>query len=162
MARPRVIDEFKVLHAAREVFIAPAASANTREVAEAAGVSRGMLFQRYRTKRRLFFAAMLHSLRAALHPWFPSTLSQTHAPAGAEQIAGAVAARLREPQGVGARARDADVGEVASTLTALPHGNALAAMLSGQGAGTARHCAERAVAVLWRGLDAQPLSGARR
>lgn len=59
MARPRLIDERELLDAARAVFIARGAEATTREVAEAAGVSQAVLFQRYGTKRRLFFAAML-------------------------------------------------------------------------------------------------------
>lgn len=59
MARPRSIDEGQLLAAARDVFVARGANATTREVAEAAGVSQAVLFQRYGTKRRLFFAAML-------------------------------------------------------------------------------------------------------
>ncbi|MFN3945298.1 MAG: TetR/AcrR family transcriptional regulator [Allosphingosinicella sp.] len=59
MARPRTIDEARVLRAAREVFVARGAEATTREVAEAAGISQAVLFQRYGTKKRLFFAAML-------------------------------------------------------------------------------------------------------
>lgn len=59
MGRPRRIDEAAVLEAARAVFLARGAAATTREVAEAAGVSQAVLFQRYRTKRRLYFAALL-------------------------------------------------------------------------------------------------------
>ena len=59
MARPRVIEEARILAAARTVFIAKGAEADTRLVAEAAGVSQAVLFQRYGTKKRLFFASML-------------------------------------------------------------------------------------------------------
>ena len=59
MGRPRSIDERELLRAARAVFVSRGAEATTREVAEAAGVSQTVLFQRYGTKRNLFFAAML-------------------------------------------------------------------------------------------------------
>lgn len=59
MARPRTIDDEQLLRAAREVFISRGAGATTREIAEAGGVSQAVLFQRYGTKERLFFAALL-------------------------------------------------------------------------------------------------------
>ena len=58
MPRPRSIDDATILEAAREVFVAKGASATTRQVAERAGVSEGVLFQRYKTKADLFFAAL--------------------------------------------------------------------------------------------------------
>lgn len=48
-----------MLRAARTVFVRLGVEATTREVAEAAGVSQAMLFQRWGTKKRLYFAAML-------------------------------------------------------------------------------------------------------
>ena len=59
MARPRRTDGERVLRAARALFVARGAQATTREIAEAAGVSQAVLFQRYGTKRKLFFAARM-------------------------------------------------------------------------------------------------------
>jgi len=59
MARPRRIEEETLLEAARVVFIEKGAAATTREIAERAGVSEGLLFQRYHTKADLFFAALV-------------------------------------------------------------------------------------------------------
>ncbi|WP_347342367.1 TetR/AcrR family transcriptional regulator [Brevundimonas albigilva] len=53
------MDEDGILRAARATFVALGASATTRDVADAAGVSQALLFQRWQTKERLFFAAML-------------------------------------------------------------------------------------------------------
>lgn len=58
MARPRRIDNHSLLEAAREVFVEKGPAATTREIAERAGVSEGLLFQRYDTKADLFFAAL--------------------------------------------------------------------------------------------------------
>jgi AcrR family transcriptional regulator len=59
MARPRRIEEETLLEAARTVFVEKGAAATTREIAERAGVSEGLLFQRYHTKADLFFAALV-------------------------------------------------------------------------------------------------------
>jgi AcrR family transcriptional regulator len=59
MARHRTIPDADLLDAARGVFVAKGPGASTREVARRAGVSEGVLFQRYGTKRDLFFAAMM-------------------------------------------------------------------------------------------------------
>ena len=58
MPRPRRIDDATLLAAAREVFVEQGPGATTREVARRAGVSEGLLFQRYKTKADLFFAAL--------------------------------------------------------------------------------------------------------
>ena len=58
MPRPRRIDDATLLEAARAVFVENGPGATTREVARRAGVSEGVLFQRYKTKADLFFAAM--------------------------------------------------------------------------------------------------------
>ncbi len=58
MARPRRIDDETLLAAARSVFVEKGAAATTREIAKRAGVSEGLLFQRYDTKADLFFAAL--------------------------------------------------------------------------------------------------------
>lgn len=58
MGRKKAISDAAVLSAAREVFGARGNAASTREIARAAGVSEGVLYQRFQTKERLFLAAM--------------------------------------------------------------------------------------------------------
>jgi len=58
MPRPRSIDDATLLEAARKVFVEKGPGASTREIARRAGVSEGVLFQRYATKADLFFAAL--------------------------------------------------------------------------------------------------------
>ncbi len=59
MARPRTIAEEDLLAAARAVFVEKGFGASTKAIASRAGVSEALLFQRYRTKADLFFAAMV-------------------------------------------------------------------------------------------------------
>ncbi len=59
MPRKKTIPDAVLLAAAREVFINRGFGASTREIARRAGVSEGVLYQRYATKRELFFAAMV-------------------------------------------------------------------------------------------------------
>lgn len=59
MARRKTIADADLLAAAREVFTEGGFGASTREVARRAGVSEGVLFQRFSSKRELFFAAMV-------------------------------------------------------------------------------------------------------
>jgi AcrR family transcriptional regulator len=59
MARPKTIADADLLDAARAVFVQRGLGASTREIARRAGVSEGVLFQRYATKQELFFAAMV-------------------------------------------------------------------------------------------------------
>ncbi len=58
MGRPRIIAEDDILRAAHAAFVKHGIAASTREIARAAGVSEGVLFQRHGTKADLFFAAM--------------------------------------------------------------------------------------------------------
>jgi AcrR family transcriptional regulator len=58
MGRHKTISDVDVLHIAREVFRVAGHTATTREIAEAAGVSEAVLYQRFGTKDDLFFAAM--------------------------------------------------------------------------------------------------------
>lgn len=59
MARKKTIADDELLQAAREVFVRDGIGGSTRKIARIAGVSEGLLFQRYGTKADLFFAAMV-------------------------------------------------------------------------------------------------------
>src|SRR5262249_52785867 len=63
MGRHKTISDDEVLRVAREVFRAQGHTATTREIAETAGISEAVLYQRFGSKDDLFFAAM--------HPWGP-------------------------------------------------------------------------------------------
>src|SRR5215207_9623333 len=58
MGRHKTISDDDVLAVARTVFRGRGHSATTREVAEAAGISEAILYQRFGSKDDLFFAAM--------------------------------------------------------------------------------------------------------
>jgi AcrR family transcriptional regulator len=58
MGRHKTISDEDVLRVARDVFRARGHTATTRAVAEAAGISEAVLYQRFGTKDDLFFAAM--------------------------------------------------------------------------------------------------------
>jgi AcrR family transcriptional regulator len=66
MARKRTIRDEDLLAAARACFIERGVSAPTKEIARRAGVSEGLLFQRYGSKAELFFAAMVPPPGSAL------------------------------------------------------------------------------------------------
>jgi len=58
MARKRTIPDDSLLSAARACFIERGFAASTKEIARRAGVSEGLLFQRYGNKAELFLSAM--------------------------------------------------------------------------------------------------------
>ena len=58
MGRPKTISDDAVLRIARDVFRENGHTATTREVAQAAGISEAVLYQRFGSKDALFFAAM--------------------------------------------------------------------------------------------------------
>jgi AcrR family transcriptional regulator len=58
MGRHKTISDDEVLRVARDIFRAQGHTATTREVAEAAGISEAVLYQRFGSKDDLFFAAM--------------------------------------------------------------------------------------------------------
>src|SRR6516225_4844106 len=58
MGRHKTISDQEVLGIARNVFREHGHTATTREVAEAAGISEAVLYQRFGSKDDLFFAAM--------------------------------------------------------------------------------------------------------
>ena len=61
MGRTKTIEDAALLEVARGVFREKGQTATTRDVARAAGISQGVLYQRFKTKEELFFAAMLPS-----------------------------------------------------------------------------------------------------
>jgi AcrR family transcriptional regulator len=58
MTRPKTISDEDLLAVARKLFRAHGHDVTTRQVAESAGVSQAILFQRFGSKDELFFAAM--------------------------------------------------------------------------------------------------------
>jgi AcrR family transcriptional regulator len=62
MGRHKTISDDEVLRVARAVFREQGHTATTREIAEAAGISEAVLYQRFGSKHDLFFAAMAPGL----------------------------------------------------------------------------------------------------
>jgi len=58
MVRPTTIRDDDIIAAARSVFLERGAAATTAEVASRAGVSEGSIFKRFKSKAKLFMAAM--------------------------------------------------------------------------------------------------------
>lgn len=58
MGRAKTISDDDVLRVARDVFRTQGHTATTREIAESAGISEAILYQRFGSKDELFFAAM--------------------------------------------------------------------------------------------------------
>jgi AcrR family transcriptional regulator len=59
MGRKKTISDAELLEVARAVFVEEGFGASTKEIARRAGVSEGVLYQRFATKDELFFAAMI-------------------------------------------------------------------------------------------------------
>ena len=59
MGRKKRVEDDALLAVAREVFVEGGFGASTRDIARRADVSEAVLFQRFRTKPELFFAAMV-------------------------------------------------------------------------------------------------------
>ena len=75
MGRNKQVSDEAVLEAAKAVFVEQGFGASTREVARRAGISEAVLYQRYKTKVDLFFAAMVPppiELATATGDWKPS------------------------------------------------------------------------------------------
>lgn len=80
MGRHKTISDEGILAAARQVFLEKSHAASTREIAAVAGVSEAVLYQRFKSKEALFFAAMLGAgpdLTALLGP--PEPPADAHA-----------------------------------------------------------------------------------
>ena len=59
MGRKKTITDAELLEVARTVFVEEGFGASTKEIARRAGVSEGVIYQRFATKDELFFAAMI-------------------------------------------------------------------------------------------------------
>jgi AcrR family transcriptional regulator len=59
MGRNKTISDDELLDVARHAFVDQGFAASTKEIARRAGVSEGLIFQRFQTKEDLFFAAMI-------------------------------------------------------------------------------------------------------
>ncbi len=58
MGRPKTIEDHELLEVARRVFRQHGHTATTRDVAKAAGITQTVLYQRFKTKDDLFYAAL--------------------------------------------------------------------------------------------------------
>jgi AcrR family transcriptional regulator len=75
MTRPKTISDEELLAVARKVFREEGRTASTREIARQAGISEGVLYQRFGSKEDLFFASMAPSepdIEALLGPEPPT------------------------------------------------------------------------------------------
>jgi AcrR family transcriptional regulator len=59
MGRKKTISDAVLLDIARQIFVKEGIGASTKRIAREAGVSEGVIFQRFPTKNELFFAAMI-------------------------------------------------------------------------------------------------------
>jgi AcrR family transcriptional regulator len=59
MGRKKTITDAALLDVAREVFVKDGFGASTKEIARRAGISEGVIYQRFANKDELFFAAMI-------------------------------------------------------------------------------------------------------
>ncbi len=59
MSRNKTITDDEILAVARSLFLKEGAKASTRTLTKTAGISEAVIFQRFRTKEDLFFAAMV-------------------------------------------------------------------------------------------------------
>jgi len=59
MGRKKTISDADLLDVARQIFVKEGMGASTKRIAREAGVSEGVIFQRFPTKNELFFAAMI-------------------------------------------------------------------------------------------------------
>ena len=61
MGRPKTIENSALLGVARKIFRERGHTATTRDVAQAAGISEAIIYQRFKTKDELFYAALAPS-----------------------------------------------------------------------------------------------------
>ncbi len=58
MGRHKIIEDDELLAKARDIFVKEGINVSTRKIAEEIGISSSVLFQRFKSKEELFFAAM--------------------------------------------------------------------------------------------------------
>jgi AcrR family transcriptional regulator len=90
MSRPKTISDEDLLAVARRLFRAQGHDVSTREVAEAAGISEAILYQRFGSKDELFFAAMAPSapdVELILGPEIPNLPARDYLATTAEHLA---------------------------------------------------------------------------
>jgi AcrR family transcriptional regulator len=95
MGRRKRIEDQELLAIARDVFVKDGFGASTRAIAHLAGVSEAILFQRFRTKPELFFAAMVPPA-PDIHAILVSRMSSEEPSLRLEEIALRVLAYFRE------------------------------------------------------------------
>ncbi len=91
MSRPKTISDENLLAVARKLFRAKGHAVSTREVAESAGISEAVLYQRFGNKDELFFAAMAPSapdVEEILGPEAPALSPREFFARTAENLAG--------------------------------------------------------------------------
>jgi AcrR family transcriptional regulator len=91
MGRHKTISDEEVLRIARDIFRAKGHNATTREIAQAAGISEAILYQRFTSKDDLFFAAMTPRI-----PDIDALLGPKEPPDDAQRYLRTVVARLGE------------------------------------------------------------------
>jgi AcrR family transcriptional regulator len=94
MPRPKTISDEDLLAVARRLFRAHGHAVSTRQVAESAGISEAILYQRFGNKDELFFAAM-----APNAPDLEKVLGPEPPTVGPREYLAATAARLAEHLG---------------------------------------------------------------
>jgi AcrR family transcriptional regulator len=90
MSRPKTISDESLLAVARKLFRAQGHAVSTREVAESAGISEAVLYQRFGNKDELFFAAMAPSapdIAEILGPEIPDLGPKEYLTATTEHLA---------------------------------------------------------------------------
>lgn len=95
MGRKKLLEDADLLAVARDVFVEAGFGASTREIARRAGVSEAVLFQRFRTKPELFFAAMVPPA-PDIHAIIVSQLARRDPAARLEDIGLRMVAYLRD------------------------------------------------------------------
>jgi AcrR family transcriptional regulator len=96
MGRHKRIDDADLLEVARTVFREQGQSASTREIAQRAGISQAVLFQRFATKDALFFASMMPPQPDITHLLGPRSAATTMTAASAEKWVYVTCARVAQ------------------------------------------------------------------
>jgi AcrR family transcriptional regulator len=96
LGRTKTIEDDEILSRARELFRKEGHAASTRDIAEAAGISQAVLYQRFGSKEELFFRAMapeMPNIEGLLGPYPPRNVRADLGRIG-ERLAAYLAAHL--------------------------------------------------------------------